>query len=158
VDDRDKLSREKLSRENLARMQEERDQEQARRLLEFRDRCFEAQKHIATLSTAASLLILAVYRERPFEESLLAVTLVLLALSAVIAVHGITFQAADVHAQASFLGYDKHIYWTTTIASNFLIMAVVTLALFLFHVPFWFALGVLGVVVVVYVALLLIRG
>jgi hypothetical protein len=34
---------------------------------EFRDRSFELQKHTSTLSTAAALLILAVYRERPFK-------------------------------------------------------------------------------------------
>src|SRR5215208_4380891 len=96
-------------------------------LQEFRDRCFEVQKHVATLSTAASLLILAVYRERPFEELLLAVTLVLMALSVVIVVHGMTFQATDVRLSASILGYDKHISLTTaTEAASglLLIMAV----------------------------------
>ena len=40
----------------------------------FLDRCFECLKHAATLSTAAALLILAIYREAPFVERLLAVT------------------------------------------------------------------------------------
>ena len=40
----------------------------------YLDRCFEFLKHTTTLSTAAALLILAIYREAPFEERLLAVT------------------------------------------------------------------------------------
>ena len=144
----------KLAWEKLERAKEEK----ARRLQEFRDRCFEVQKHVATLSTAAALLILAVFRERPFEERLLADTLLLLALSAVIAVHGMTFQAKEVRGpEASILRYDRHISWTTENASLLLIMAVGTFALFLFNVPFWLALGVLGGWLVVTTVILLIR-
>jgi hypothetical protein len=162
VDDREQAERRKAEKqkadwEKLARWQEARDQERQERehnLQEFRDRCFEVQKHVATLSTAAALLILAVYRERPFEEALLAVTLVLLAMSVVIAVHGMHVQARDTRdPRESFtmLSYDEHINWTTSGASNLLIGAVVALAFFLFHIPLWIALGVLGVWVVVWV-------
>jgi hypothetical protein len=53
----------------------------------FLDRCFEFLKHTATLSTAA-LLILAIYREAPFKERLLAVTLILLGICVVFSVFG----------------------------------------------------------------------
>jgi hypothetical protein len=176
VDDREKAERrkaekqkadwEKVARGKEARDQERQEQEREREhnLQEFRDRCFEVQKHVATLSTAASLVILAVYRERPFEDFLLAITLLLLAISVVLAVEGMTFQARDVRDQVSLLGYDRHIELTTTGASNFLIMAVVGLAFFLFHIPLWIAIGVLGlwvgalvVWVVVYLLITLIR-
>jgi hypothetical protein len=148
VDEKTKLAWEKLERAK---------EEKARRLQEFRDRSFEVQKHVATLSLAASLLILAVYRERPFELDLLAVTLGMLATSAVIAIHGMNVQARDAHLSATILSYDEHISWTTNFASNFLILAVVTFALFLFNVPFRLALGVVGVVAVVRLVIGLIR-
>ena len=155
--DKDKLSSDELSihdaRMKLTIRQHE---EEARMLLEFRERCFEVQKHVATLSTAASLVILAVYRERPFEERLLAFTLILLGLSAVIAVYGMTFQAdkaryrADsARTQTSHTGYDFRISLTTTLSSNCLIYSVVALAFYLLHIPFGLmALGVLGIVFV----------
>jgi hypothetical protein len=54
----------------------------------FLDRCFEYLKHVTTLSTAAALLILAIYREAPFKERLLALTLILLGLGVVVSVFG----------------------------------------------------------------------
>ena len=51
-------------------------------------RCFEFLKHVATLSTAAALLILAIYREESFKERLLALTLGLLGLCVVISAFG----------------------------------------------------------------------
>jgi hypothetical protein len=54
----------------------------------FLDRCFEFLKQTATLSTAAALLILAIYREAPFEERLLAITLFLLGVCVVNSVFG----------------------------------------------------------------------
>jgi len=54
----------------------------------FLDRCFEFLKQTATISTAAALLILAIYRESPFKERLLAVTLVLLGICIVNSVFG----------------------------------------------------------------------
>lgn len=148
MDEKTKLAWEKLDRAK---------EEKARRLQEFRDRCFEVQKHVATLSLAASLLILAVYRERPFELDLLAVTLGMLATSAVIATHGMSVTALNADLPTAVLGYDSQISWTTSLSSNLLIMAVVTLALFLLQVPFSLALGVVGVVVVVWLAIGLIR-
>jgi amino acid transporter len=121
---------------------------------EFRDRSFEVQKHVATLSTAASLLILAVYRERPFELNLLAPTLLLLAISALISIHGMT--AIALYARRPLRptdpdpdSFDRYISRLTISASNILTAAVVVFALFLFGVPFWVALGILGVLLVV---------
>jgi len=54
----------------------------------FLDRCFESLKHVTTLSTAAALLILAIYREQPFKERLLTVTLILMGLCVVLSVFG----------------------------------------------------------------------
>jgi hypothetical protein len=130
------------------------DRERAERL---RNRCFEVQKHVATLSTAASLLILAVYRERPFEESVLGVTLGLLALSAVIAVYGLNSQATGVRYTTLTQWYNRRIDSTTSLSSSLLIMAAVTLAFFLFHIPIWVALGVLGVWFVAFLLITLIR-
>jgi hypothetical protein len=54
----------------------------------FYDRCFEFLKHITTLSTASALIILAIYREAPFRERLLAVTFLLLGICLVNSVFG----------------------------------------------------------------------
>jgi len=54
----------------------------------YLDRCFEFLKHVTTLSTAAALLILAIYREQPFKGRLLALTLILIGLCVVISVFG----------------------------------------------------------------------
>lgn len=162
MDDRERAERRKAEKqkadwEKLSRAQEARVQDRERALQEFRDRCFEVQKHVATLSTAASLLILAVYRERPFEESVLGVTLGLLALSAVIAVYGLNFQATGVRYTTLTQWYDRRIDATTSLSSSLLIMAAVTLAFFLFHIPIWVALGVLGVWFVAFLLITLIR-
>jgi hypothetical protein len=134
------------------------DAEDRDRRHEFLDRSFELQKQVATLSTAASLLILAVYRERPFEGNLLAVTLALLALCALLSVHGMTTIALDEHRPGRVprdpASFDRYVRTVTTSASNLLTAAVVVFALFLFDVPFWWAVGVLAMVLVV---LLLLR-
>jgi hypothetical protein len=152
--ERRKAEKQKADWEALTRWKGERE----RRLQEFRDRCFEVQKHVATLSTAASLVILAPYRERPFEEGVLGLALGLLALSAVMAVHGMSFQAEAVRVQeASYLGYDKHISRATEYSSGLLILAVVMLALFLFNISLWLALGVFVVWLVGFLLITVIR-
>jgi hypothetical protein len=120
---------------------------------DFRDRSFEVQKHISTLSTAASLLILAVYRERPFEGKLLAITLVLLAISALLSIHGMTALALDERRPRRSIDpdpetFDRYIHRVTSTASNLLTAAVIVFALFLFDVPAWIALGSVGAVLV----------
>jgi hypothetical protein len=129
------------------------DSEQRERRQEFRDRSFEVQKHLATLSTAASLLILAVYRERHFEGYLLAATLILLAVSALLSIHGMTAIALDDRRPRRTYDpdpdtFDRYIYRVTGTASNILTAAVVVFALFLFGVPFWIGLTVPGVLLV----------
>jgi hypothetical protein len=54
----------------------------------FLDRCFELLKHVTTLSTAVALLILALYREEPFNVRILALTLILIGLCVVVSVFG----------------------------------------------------------------------
>jgi amino acid transporter len=118
---------------------------------DFRDRSFEVQKHISTLSTAASLLILAVYRERPFEGKLLAITLVLLAISALLSIHGMTALALDKRRPRRSIDpetFDRYIHRVTSTASTLLTAAVIVFALFLFDVPAWIALGSVGAVLV----------
>ena len=94
------------------------------------------------------MLILAVYRERPFELNLLAPTLLLLAISALISIHGMT--AIALYARRPLRptdpdpdSFDRYISRLTISASNIL-TAVVVFALFLFDVPFWIALRILG--------------
>jgi amino acid transporter len=129
------------------------DAEERNRRQELRDRSFELQKHVSTLSTAASLLILAVYRERPFEVDSLVATLVLLALSAVIAVYGMTVITLDEHRPSRYRyrpdpeSVDRHIYWVANAAPILFIAAVVGFAPYLFDVPFWIAIPVLWVVI-----------
>jgi amino acid transporter len=132
---------------------EERDRRQT-----FRDRVFELQKHISTLSTAASLLILAVYRERPFGKDLLAITLVLMAVTAVVAVYGMTVIALDEHPSRWYRRdpdtFELHIHRIANISSSVLVASVVAFALYLFDIPFWIAVGVLIVLLVVILLLL----
>jgi L-asparagine transporter-like permease len=135
------------------------EEEERNRRQKFLDRSFEVQKHISTLSTAASLLILAVYRERPFEGDLLALTLMLLAVTAMIAVHGMAVTALEERRPRPYRSpdpdsFDRRVFRLTSLASSLLIASVVAFALFLFDVPLWLAVGVL---VVVIVPLVLIR-
>jgi hypothetical protein len=101
----------------------------------FLDRCFEFLKHVATLSTAAALLILAIYRERPFQTRLLAVTLILIGLCVVISLF--SMQLIAMGSRSPFWGeshsseetHDSVIGWLTVTSGNLFTASVVTFAL-----------------------------
>jgi hypothetical protein len=71
---------------------------QERQAEEFVKLTFELCKHLTTLSTAAGLIVLAVYRELTFDEWLLAATLILFGVTIVVALYvmavGITYFTA----------------------------------------------------------------
>jgi len=107
------------------------------------------------------LLILAVYRERPFEGKLLAITLVLLATSALMSIHGMTALALYERRPRRTIdpdpdAFDRYIDRLTISASTLLTAAVIVFALFLFDVPFLIALGGLGAALL-FVVLVLLR-
>jgi hypothetical protein len=96
---------------------------------------------------------------RPFEGDLLAITLVLLAISALLSVHGMASIALYERNPGRTIDpepetFDRYIYRITGSASNILTAAVVVFALYLFEVPFWIALGIVGAALVLLLVVL----
>jgi hypothetical protein len=127
---------------------------------EFLDRSFELHKHISTICIAASLLILAVFRERPFDEGIVAVTLVILVLDALSCLYGMVYIATEVHPYHGRKGnprsFDRFVYVLNVNAVSMIAASGVVFALYLADVSAWIVFGVLGVLFVALVALSLI--
>jgi hypothetical protein len=129
----------------------------------FLDRCFEFLKHVTTLSTAAALLILAIYRETPFKEGLLALTLILLGLGVVVSVLGmlvISLGSLTPPNQTAFSDktQDTIIRSITNAAGGIFIGSVSGLAFVILDVPFRYAIGImLALLVLLTGALLFVR-
>jgi len=128
------------------------------------DRCFESLKHITTLSTAAALLILAIYREEPFKERLLALTLILLGICVVISVFGMVVISVSSGKQPPYIilpseeTEDTTIRWMTIGAGCVFMASVAAFALAVLAVPFWPQLWILvAMAVLLVVALLFVR-
>jgi len=116
---------------------------------DFLDRSFELLKHISTICTAASLLILAVFRERPFEEAFLGVTLAILALAALSCLYGMFSIATRVHPvfgrETNPRTFDLYVHLIAANALSMLSASGVVFALYLADVPSWIVFGVFGV-------------
>jgi hypothetical protein len=117
---------------------------------EFYDRCFEFHKHIATLSTAAAVLILAIYGEQPFRVSLLAFALGGLALCVVLSVYGMLSIAVGGSAiRSPFIKAPNpmallpEIWWLTELTAVLFMASVIGLALQLFDIPVWQGIAVI---------------
>jgi predicted membrane protein len=130
----------------------------------YLDRCFEFLKHVTTLSTAAALLILAIYREQPFKERLLALTLVLMGLCVVLSAYGMLIIATGSRKpspnQITFSEetLDAMIWWITTTTGGVFSASVIAFALAILSIPFWYALLLLGAIAVLLtVSLLFVR-
>jgi len=126
-------------------------------------RCFEFLKHTTTLSTAAALLILAIYREAPFKERLLALTLSLIGLCVVLSVFGM--QAIAMGSRkllpvpaVSEKTQDAMVGWITTVTGALFSASVIAFALVVLGVRFWPALWILLPLVALLIgALLFVR-
>ena len=129
----------------------------------FLDRCFEALKHVTTLSTAAALLILAIYREAPFREHLLALPLILMGLCVVLSVFGMLTISLGSHTPPnqpalSDTTEDAIVRWTTIVAGGVFMASVITFGLAILAVPFWYQLGTsLALLVLLVGAILFVR-
>jgi hypothetical protein len=125
------------------------------------DRCLESLKHITTLSTAAALSILAIYREEPFKERLLALTLILLGSCVVISVFGMVLISVSSGRQPPYITLlseeteDAVIRWLTISAGCVLMASVVAFTLAVLSVPFWPQVGILLALFVLLVGTLL---
>ena len=128
----------------------------------FLDRCFESLKHVTTLSTAAALLILAIYSEQPFKERLLALTLILMGLCVVLSVFGMltialgTLELPPYQTAMSEEAQDAMIWWITTGAGVIFSASVIAFALAILSVPFWPSLGVLVALLLLLIGVLLV--
>jgi hypothetical protein len=115
----------------------------------FLDRCFEFLKHTTTLSTAAALLILAIYREAPFKERLLALTLILFGLCVAVSVFGMLLislgsgKPRPNQTTWSDETQDAIIRGITTTTGSVFIGSVGAFALSFLAVPFWHGLWIL---------------
>jgi len=127
----------------------------------YLDRCFEFLKHVATLSTAAALLILAIYREESFKERLLALTLGLLGLCVVISAFGMQIIATgsrEPPPNRRTFGEDTQdamILLITSTTRAVFSAAVIAFALAILSIPFWYATLLLGAIAVLLTVLLL---
>jgi hypothetical protein len=125
------------------------------------DRCLESLKHITTLSTAAALLILAIYREEPFKERLLTLTLILLGSCVVISVFGMVNISVSSGRQPPYITLfreeteDALIRWLTIGAGVVFMASVIAFALAVLSVPFWPQVGILLALLVLLVGTLL---
>ena len=127
----------------------------------FLDRCFESLKHVTTLSTAAALLILAIYREQPFNERLLTVTLVLMGLCVVLSVFGMltiamgSRELPPYQTAISAKTEDALVWSITTVAGVVFSASVIAFALAILAAPFWPSLVVLLALLVLLIGALL---
>jgi hypothetical protein len=116
---------------------------------QFLDRSFEFLKHVTTLGTAAALLILAIYREAPFQRFLLAVTLILLGLCVVISVYGmqlIALSSLKPPPSQTIMSEERQdaiVRRLTATSGTLFIAAVIGFALTVLYVPIWPAVAVL---------------
>jgi hypothetical protein len=129
----------------------------------FLDRCFELLKHVTILSTAA-LLILAIYRETPFKERLLAFTLIPIGLCVVLSVFGMQAIAMGSRkpppdqTAVSEKTQDAMVGWITTVTGAVFSASVIAFALVVLGVRFWTALWILLPLVALLIgALLFVR-
>jgi len=127
----------------------------------YLDRCFESLKHVTTLSTAAALLILAIYREQPFKEGLLALTLILMGLCVVLSVFGMltialgSRELPPYQTAISEKTEDAMVWAITTGAGVVFSASVIAFALAILSAPFWPSLVVLLALLVLLIGALL---
>lgn len=113
------------------------------------ERCFEVLKHVTTLSTAAALLILAIYREEPFKTRLLVLTLILIGACVVLSVFGMLVIAMSSSKPPPYdiamsEGVeDTMIRLITIFAAGTFMAAVISFSLIVLAIPFWPAIGLL---------------
>jgi hypothetical protein len=110
-----------------------------------------------SLSTAAALLILAIYRETPFKERLLALTLIRMGLCVVVSVFGMLLIAIGsrkpprTQTTLSEEAEDAIARWITVTAGIVFMGSVIAFALSILAVPFrpalWILLTLLGLLI-----------
>jgi hypothetical protein len=139
----DKEEREQGTEQSFVRppaQKDEREQttEERQESKEFLDRCFEFLKHMSTLGTAAALLLLAIFRERPFEFFLLTAAVSLLGLCVVLSVWGMLLISVSFFAQHEHDARTRETAWSVTWWSGLLfVMAGVLLAIYLTGGRLW---------------------
>ena len=132
---------------------------------EFLDRSFEFFKHMATLGTAAGLLILAIYREQEeFPPVMLALILLTLGLCVVVSVYGMQQIAVETRRPVRYNPdpsgetHDTLTAWLAIAAGDFFMAAVVGFALHFLTPRPWPVLPQFLALVVVLVLLLIYQA
>ena len=98
---------------------------------------FELFKHLTTLSTAASLVVLAVYQEITFERALLGATLSLFGLTVLVCVVSMLAGISYFSNRADKPAAEPTFVWLATVASASFVAGVEAFLLFLINLPYW---------------------
>ena len=117
--------------DELGREDEERHREELVKLN------FEMCKHLRTLSTAATLVVLAVYREVAFEGTLLGATLSLSGVTVIVSVASMIVSMSYFTAQGrqDRAAADPALMWASAVASYIFVVGAAAFMLFLLDLP-----------------------
>jgi hypothetical protein len=119
--------------DELERADEERHREELVKLT------FEMSKHLTTLSVAATLVVLAIYRELTFGSALLGVTLSLFGLTIVVSIGlmVVSMSYFTHRGRQDRVAVDPLLMWASAAASYIFVAGVGAFMLFLRDLPLW---------------------